>query len=253
MFVVAANAPATKSPVPLRRPAVAGPVSQPRYLLDPAAMAATIVGAGPDEEIIAQGDPAEYCYQVIEGCVRTVTLLGDGRRQIGQFLLPGDIFGWEGAGEHPFAAEAVTHVRLCRFRLSVLDDRAATDRVFAQRLRTYIVAQVQAARDHLVLLGRKTAAERIASFLLRMRERLAADGSAMPVPGRRSATTLGGLTVIDLPMSRADMADYLGLTIETVCRGLTELRRQGTIAVERGRIVIHDGVALGRVGSDQVH
>jgi CRP/FNR family nitrogen fixation transcriptional regulator len=232
---------------------MAGPASQSRYLLDPAAMAATIIGAGPDEEIIAQGDPAEYCYQVIEGCVRTVTLLGDGRRQIGQFLLPGDIFGWEGSGEHPFAAEAVTHVRLCRFRLGVLDERAATDRVFAQRLRNYIVAQVQAARDHLVLLGRKTAAERIASFLLQMQERLAGDGTALPLPGCRNGAPHVGHAVIDLPMSRADMADYLGLTIETVCRGLTELRRQGTIAVERGRIVIHDRPALGRVGSDQVH
>ena len=85
-----------------------------------------------------------------------------------------------------------------------------------------------------MLLGRKTAAERIASFLLEMSERLISPGEA----------------VIELPMSRADMADYLGLTIETVCRGLTELRRQGTIAVERTRVAIRDSRALALAGSD---
>ena len=203
-------------------------------LLGPLAMVATTLHFERDAEIIAQGARAEYCFQVISGCLRTVRLLEDGRRQVGEFLLAGDVFGWDAVGEHEFAAEAVTPVTLGRIRLSSIEERADEDRCFAQRLRRYTADQVRIARARLVLLGRKTAAERIASFLLEMVERLNSPDEA----------------VIELPMSRADMADYLGLTIETVCRGLTELRRQGTIGVERTRVVIRDSRALALAGSD---
>jgi CRP/FNR family transcriptional regulator, nitrogen fixation regulation protein len=202
--------------------------------LGPLVVHATPLHFDRDAEIIAQGARAEHCFQVISGCVRTVRLLEDGRRQVGEFLLAGDVFGWDAVGEYEFAAEAVTPVTLHRFRLSTIEDRADEDRRFAQRLRRYTADQVRLARNRLVLLGRKTAAERIACFLLEMSERLHCPGQA----------------VIELPMSRADMADYLGLTIETVCRGLTELRRQGTIAVERTRLVIQDPRALALAGSD---
>jgi CRP-like cAMP-binding protein len=200
-------------------------------------IAQTVIDYERDAEIVAQGGAAEHCWQVISGCVRTVKLLEDGRRHVGAFLLPGDVFGWETLGEHEFAAEAVTAVKLRRMRASALEDHADHDRGFARLLRQFAQAQVRATQARLVLLGRKTAAERIACFLGEMRVRL---GGA-------------GCCVIELPMSRSDMADYLGLTIETVCRGLSDLKRLGTIAVDRTRIAIQDPQALDRAASDPIH
>ena len=252
MFVIYPNVAVDKMSVPLNgvpgRFGVPGHLGAPAHsgispsalenldedLLGSLAMVATTLHFERDAEIIAQGARAEYCFHVISGCMRTVRLLEDGRRQVGEFLLAGDVFGWDAVGEHEFAAEAVTPLTLRRIRLSSIEDRADEDRGFAQRLRRYTADQVRIARARLVLLGRKTAAERIASFLLEMVDRLNSPSEA----------------VIELPMSRADMADYLGLTIETVCRGLTELRRQGTIGVERTRVVIRDSRALALAGSD---
>jgi CRP/FNR family transcriptional regulator, nitrogen fixation regulation protein len=202
--------------------------------LDPQAI---IMRADRDEEIVAQGDPAGHCYLVASGCVRTVKLMEDGRRQIGEFLFPGDLFGWEALDEHDFAAEAVTPVMLHRYPRRNLEARADRDPDFARRLRGIAAGQLRAGREHLVLLGRKTASERIASFLLEMAGRMNPNGRAS----------------IELPMGRADIADYLGLTIETVCRGLTQLRRRGTITVERANIKICDRSALGAAGSEVVH
>lgn len=190
-----------------------------------------------DQEIAAQGAKAEYCFQILSGCVRTVRLLEDGRRQVGEFLFAGDVFGWETVGLHDFSAEAVTPAVLRRVPLAAIVDRAESDGAFAHELCRYSAEQVRRARGRLVSLCRKTAAERIASFLAEMRDRLA-------VSPRET---------IELPMSRCDMADYLGLTIETVCRGLTELRRLGTISVDRARIVIRDDRALENAGSDRLH
>jgi len=198
---------------------------------------ATILQFDRGAEIVAQGETAKYCFQLVSGCVRTVRLLEDGRRHIGEFLLAGDVFGWEAADTHEFAAEAVTPVSLRRIPLSSVEERADKDRVFAQWLRRLVARQVRVTRARLVTLGRKTAAERIASFLLEMHERLQCPGKV----------------VIQLPMSRADMADYLGLTIETVSRGITELRRNGMIAVERSCFAIRDPHALGLAGSDRIH
>jgi len=217
-------------------PVMLPPVLQ-EHLLAPIAPQATTLHADRDEEIISQGDAAEYCYEVVSGCVRTVRLLEDGRRQVGEFLLAGDIFGWDTTDEYEFGAEAVTGVTLRRVRLSAIEDRASRDLGFAQRLRAFSTAQVRLARGRLVLLGRKTASERVASFLLEMADRL----------------RVCGAPVMELPMNRGDIADYLGLTIETVCRELTDLRHQGTIGVERARITILDRRALARAGSDRVH
>lgn len=202
--------------------------------LDPQAMT---VRADRDEEIVAQGDPARYCYQVVSGCVRTVKLMEDGRRQVGEFLFPGDLFGWEALDEHDFAAEAVTPVTLRRYPRHSIEARADRDRDFARRLREITAGQLRAGRERMVLLGRKTASERIASFLVEMAGRMNSNGTAS----------------IELPMGRADIADYLGLTIETVCRGLTQLRRHGTITVERAKIVICDRSALGAAGCEVAH
>jgi CRP/FNR family transcriptional regulator, nitrogen fixation regulation protein len=204
---------------------------------EPFVPASTVMHYERDEEIIAQDDVAEYGFQVVSGCVRTVRLLEDGRRQVGEFLLPGDVFGWEMGREHAFGAEAVTPVVLHRFPLRALEEKAVTDTRFARQLRQQFAAQMRRMRGQLLLLGRKTAFERIASFLVEMSERL----------------HVGSESAIELPMSRTDIADYLGMTIETVCRGLSDLRQRGTIAVERSRIAIRDRRALGVAGSDRVH
>jgi CRP/FNR family nitrogen fixation transcriptional regulator len=198
-------------------------------VLEPLVPQAVTVQAERDDEIVAQGEPAGYCYQVVSGCVRTVQLMEDGRRQVGEFLFPGDLFGWDAVGEHDFAAEAVTPVTLRRYPTRSLDALADANRDVARRLRVLSASRLRAGRDRVVLLGRKTASERIASFLIEMARRINPDGRPQ----------------IDLPMCRTDMADYLGLTIETVCRGLTQLRRSGTIAVTRANIAIRDRHALG--------
>ncbi|MDE2200355.1 MAG: helix-turn-helix domain-containing protein [Rhodospirillales bacterium] len=244
MFAAHSDASVKPSPIGLGRCATspaaahhAAATVAPTWMANMLAPGSTLVQAERDGEIIAQGAAVDCCYQVISGCVRTVMLLEDGRRQIGEFLFPGDLVGWDAAGEHGFGAEAVTPATLCRIPLRAIDERAARDQSFARELHHYMAAQLRGARARLVLLGRKTAGERVASFILEMQERL-------DLPRHEA---------IDLPMSRADIADYLGLTIETVCRGLTELRRGGLIGIDRTRILIHDGHALGRAGSEHLH
>lgn len=211
-------------------------MGKPRAL-EPLASQAVIVRADREEEIVGQGEAAEYCYVVVSGCVRTVRLMEDGRRQVGEFLLPGDMFGWEALEEHDFSAEAVTAATLRRYPRRGLELLADRDHELARRLRELSARKLRAGRERMMLLGRKSASERIASFLLEMAERTGAgDGSP-----------------IELPMSRTDIADYLGLTIETVCRGLTHLQRQGTISIERARIGIRDRRALGVAGCEPLH
>jgi len=179
-------------------------------------------------DIIAQGDAADYCFEVVEGCARSVQRLEDGRRQVSDFLLPGDVFGLDAVGEHDFAGEAVTAVTIRRLRLSTVELLAEDDAAFAQRLRRHLTRQTKAMRSRIVLLGRMTAAERIGAFLLEMTERL--QGSSHGI--------------VELPMSRGDMADYLGLTIETVSRCLSDLKSRGVISVKGARIAIHNRRAL---------
>ncbi len=217
--------------------AVSAPVMVSPQLLDPLVSLAAVVTFERDDEIVFQGEDAEYCYELVSGCVRTVRLLEDGRRQVGEFLFAGDLLGCDSAQQYEFGAEAVTPATLRRYRVSAIEDRADSDLAFAQRLRRHSASQVRAARGHLILLGRKTASERIASFLIEMQTRL-----------RPSAAGS-----IDLPMCRGDIADYLGLTIETVCRGLAEMRHLGIIAVDRTRIAVLDRGGLARAGSDQIH
>lgn len=201
-------------------------------MLGPLEPQAVTVRAAPDEEIVGQGEPADFCYLVQSGCVRTVKLMEDGRRQVGEFLFPGDLFGWDALEEHDFGAEAVTAAALRRYPRRLLEALAERDRDLAQRLRTLTAHELRAGRERMLLLGRKTAAERIASFLLEISARLGGAGNRP----------------IELPMRRVDIADYLGLTIETVCRGLTSLRRKQIIAIERTQVAIRNPHALGIAG-----
>ena len=173
-----------------------------------------------DEEIYGEDEPAEYVYQVIRGAVRTYKLLSDGRRQIGTFLLPGDIFGLESSMTHRLAAEAIidTTVRLVKRRS--LEQAAGTDVHVARKLWTMTAGELRHAEDHMLLLGRKSAMERVANFLLEMDRRLAVAG------------------LMALPMCRRDIGDYLGLTLETVSRALSQLHGEGVLGFSGARQIV---------------
>jgi CRP/FNR family nitrogen fixation transcriptional regulator len=181
-----------------------------------------------DEEIFAEGDRAAFFYKVVSGTVRTSKLLSDGRRQIDAFHLPGDMFGIESGEEHRFTAEAVCNATVIAYRRCSLDTLASTDGVFARQVVAAMMRSLERAQDHMLLLGRKSALEKVAAFLLDMTDRVSEDDH------------------IDLPMSRTDIADHLGLTIETVSRSLTQLERQGVIELpaHRRTIVLRDKTAL---------
>lgn len=194
--------------------------------------------AGRDDEIAVQGDPADHCFLVLNGCVRVVTLLEDGRRQVNEFPLKDDVFGMEAMTEYTAAAEAVSdRVAVLRVPLRALRAMVHDNPEFARALISVTMSKLRAAQEHMVLLGRKTASERIATFLLEMAGRISADKNGH----------------ILLPMSRIDMADHLGLTIETVCRGLSLLRRAGAIAIERSSLEVRDAATLRAAAGHAIH
>lgn len=160
----------------------------------------------PGCEIYAQGEAATQLYQVEFGAVRVYRLLSDGRRQISAFYMPGEVFGFEGDTIHHFFAEAIIGTNIRSFRASQLND--ASHILLPMTLRGLTRAQ-----EHLLVLGRQTAVERVAAFLVDIARRQ------------------GGLDQVDLPMSRMDIGDYLGLTIETVSRVFSKLKEKGIIAL----------------------
>jgi CRP/FNR family transcriptional regulator, nitrogen fixation regulation protein len=162
-------------------------------------------------EIHGENEPADYVYQVKKGAVRSYKLLSDGRRQIGAFHLVGDIFGLTNGENHRFTAEAVVDTTLWLMKRRSLEVISQTDGVLARNLLSLTTRSLQHAEDHMLLLGRKDSLEKVATFLLEMDKRLA--------------------DAMTLPMSRRDIADYLGLTLETVSRALSRLRRAGAISL----------------------
>jgi CRP/FNR family nitrogen fixation transcriptional regulator len=164
------------------------------------------------EELFAEGDEADFFYQVVSGTIRSYKLLSDGRRQIDAFHLRDDIFGLEAGSEHRFSAEAISDATVVAYRRSRLGTLTQDDPSFRDRIMTATLHSLERAQDHMLLLGRKTAQEKLASFLLDMAQRLSKDDEHF-----------------ELPMQRADIADHLGLTIETVSRTLTQFVRSGLI------------------------
>jgi CRP/FNR family nitrogen fixation transcriptional regulator len=185
---------------------------------------------GKDEEIFAEGDAASHYFRVVSGVVRSCKILSDGRRQIDAFHVTGEMFGIERGDEHRFSAEAVGDVTVVSFRRCSLELLAESNRPLACQIVSTALINLERAQQHMILLGRKSAIERVASFLLDTADRVATD-------------------TIDLPMSRTDIADYLGLTIETVSRTLTQLERDLVIAVPamRRSIVLRNKAALRRL------
>jgi CRP-like cAMP-binding protein len=179
-----------------------------------------------NSEIYGENEPAEYLYKILSGTVRTSKILSDGRRQVGQFYLPGDIFGLEAGDEHAFSAEAISDVKVIVIKRSAVESLAERDNEVARQLWAMTGRELQRVQDHILLLI-KTAQERVAGFLLEMADRVKTSNE------------------VDLPMSRQDIADYLGLTIETVSRTLTSLENASAIALPSSRrIVLRNRAAL---------
>jgi CRP/FNR family nitrogen fixation transcriptional regulator len=162
-----------------------------------------------EEEIYGQEDGAEMFYRVIRGVVRTSKVTFDGRRQVGDFYYPGDLVGLEPGPLHRYAAEALTNCELQAVRRSALRAYAGEQEVDRAILQA-TAREMDRLQEHIMLLGRRSARERVATFLLTLAQR-----------------TPSGQ--VDMPMGRQDMADYLGLTIETVSRMLTQLQGESVV------------------------
>ena len=187
----------------------------------------------PNTTIFREGDPSLHLYSIAHGAVKLYKLLSDGRRQITAFLFPGDFFGLSKKGGYVYTAEAMTPLTLCRFprrKLEVLFDDIP---LLEKRLLGATIFELAAAHEQMLLLGRKTAREKVATFLGMLSHRL---GEKEPA------------SIVHLPMSRSDIADYLGLTIETVSRTLTAFKREGLIALpDASHVAIRQADAVERL------
>jgi CRP/FNR family nitrogen fixation transcriptional regulator len=180
-----------------------------------------VVGVGSiyqqNEEIYGEGEPAEHVYKVLRGVVRTYKLLDDGRRQIAAFYFPGDIFGLEPGESYGATAEAVVTAQIAVFKRRQIHAAASRSIEVARELWTRAAQNLHHAESHMLLLGRKTAVERVEAFLVEM-------GQLSQRAGH-----------VNLPMSRRDIADYLGLTLETVSRALSQLQSEGGLQLSGAR------------------
>jgi CRP/FNR family transcriptional regulator, nitrogen fixation regulation protein len=184
-----------------------------------------------NEEIFAEGDATDCWFKVISGTVRLSKLLADGRRHVGEFYFAGDCFGLDNMPERLFSAEAVSDAIVMRYPRAATERLIDNDPSLLRSLRDMTLRDLANAQIRMLLLGRLSAPERVARFLLDLCER------------RDAARNL------DLPMSRNDIADYLGLTVETVCRVLSAFRRAGMIHIPNPhRIELRDRAALAAVG-----
>ena len=167
------------------------------------------------QEIFGEGEPPDLVYKVAAGSVRCFHLLSDGRRQISSFYFAGDVFGVELGSRRHATAEALTDAAIVTARRTAV----AADPGQMDRLWRHAMCELRRCEDHVLMLGRRAANERVVSFLLDLAERLGAGPD------------------FELPMSRQDIADYLGLTIETVSRTLTQLQAEGLIKLSGYRRV----------------
>jgi CRP/FNR family nitrogen fixation transcriptional regulator len=180
-----------------------------------------------NQEIYAEGDSTKAYYRVVSGIVRTCRFLADGRRQIEAFYGPGDVFGLDVATRRTFGAEAVTDCTLrCYQQFKLASDKDGAVAV-PQQLFSYAMNRLAKAQEHAMVLSRRSALERVAAFLVEW--------------ARKSVDQ----DVLNLAMTRNDIGDYLGLTIETVSRTLSHLEREDLIALPTARqIAIKDVAAL---------
>jgi CRP-like cAMP-binding protein len=184
--------------------------------------------------IYSEGDAATHCYKVMEGAVRVSRILSDGHRQVLDIVLPGDTLGIEVAESYGATAEAVGDVVLLRCPRTCIDHRSEADH--RREMLAMLSRSLAAAQDHVAMLGHQGAKERVASFIIRLAR----------TQKRRANQPL------DLAVGRQDIADYLGLTIETTCRTLTDLKASRVIsAPSRHQIVIRNLARLETVAEGE--
>ncbi len=177
----------------------------------------------PRQPIFHEGEPADYVYTITGGCVAMSKSLADGRRQITGFLGPGDFLGLAVEEEHHYSAETLIETHVCRYPRERFKAVMQSVPALEQRLYALAADELALAQEQILLLGRKTALERLATFLLMMQRRAKQRG--LPTDPLR------------LAMARAEVADYLGLTVETVSRGFTKLRAMGAITLDSAELV----------------
>ncbi len=164
-----------------------------------------------------QGDRVHWIYQVKTGVVRLTRLLENGRRQVIAFGYPGDIVGFPLDGQHHTDCEGLSNATLQRYRRSALEDGDGDPQMHRDLLQAAL-REISAMQDHFMMLGRKSALEKVASFICVLTDRV--------------GQSVGNYKQVSLPMSRSDIADFLGLTTETVSRSLTQLRKRKAIAID---------------------
>jgi len=183
------------------------------------------------QTIFAEGDAADALFNVTAGTIKLYKLLPDGRRQITGFLVTGDFLGLALNESYAYSAETVTPTTLCRFPRRKMEALLDEFPKMQRRLFSMASNELAAAQDQMLLLGRKTAREKICTFLLMLSQRATRRGHKE--------------NPVSVPMSRADIADYLGLTTETVSRTFTQLKTSGAICLQEGnriQIVDMDGI-----------
>jgi CRP/FNR family transcriptional regulator, anaerobic regulatory protein len=173
------------------------------------------VQATPGQTIVLEGDPCSHCFRVLTGAVRLYKGTADGRRQLIDFLVAGDCFGLLGA-HYTYGVEAITHITLSKTPRATLAAAVHQQPALADCLIELAAAKLARAHEQMLLLGRKNAQEKVASLLLELARRIGTDEARW---------------TFRLPLSRQEMADHLGLTIETVSRTMTRLREEGLIAL----------------------
>jgi len=170
-----------------------------------------------DREIYGEGDQADTLFKIVSGVVRTCKFLSDGRRLIDAFHVAGDIFGVEAGAAYSFSSEAVCDCTVISYRRRGLEASASQDAGLSQALFCHAMRSLARAQVHALLLGRRSAIEKVAAFLVDWASHSAERGT------------------VTLEMGRQDIADYLGLTIETVSRTLSQFERDGLIALSTAR------------------
>lgn len=177
----------------------------------------------PGTSVLVTGDEMKFVASVVEGVASLSRSMADGRMQMVGLLLPSDFIGRPGREEATFDVTAVSELTLCHFHKQPFEDVTRSTPHVQERLVEIALDELDAAREWMLLLGRKTAREKISSFLV--------------ICARRLGNKQDGSLVMDLPLTRDSMADYLGLTIETVSRQMAALKRDGVLKLEGARHV----------------
>jgi CRP-like cAMP-binding protein len=187
-----------------------------------------------DAALYQEGDPAQHWYRLLSGTMRVFRVLRDGRRHVSELVFPGQFFGFESGAIHHQGAEAIEPASVVAYSCERIEQRVAQDPAARQAIRELLMERLAAAQERIMLLGRLNATGRLAAFLLTMAQR------------KPKAANAGACRhVAELPMSRVDIADYLGLTVETVSRLFTALRGRGVVRLPTAnRVEILDPAAL---------